>query len=203
MALIALPTRFGFTRVENFGLRRAGVSLRSRYTGQAQRITYPFAIWEFAGNFIDYPEDQGAREIRGFLVALEGQKNNFDLPVPGYKQNSANLGNGNLPVITVNAAARATQVTFNMSFGFGALLDYLKVGEYFTINNELKIVTVNSTAGGVVQFQPPLRAPAVIGNIMTVVNPYCRMIAEENDVAKWGIGAPTKHGFKLEAIEDI
>ncbi len=196
MPTIALPARFGFTRVDKLALSRGGVSLRSRYTAQAQRVVYPFAIWRFEGNLVDYPEDQGAREIRAFLVALEGRKNNFDLPVPGYAQpaNYSGLGLS----LTVAALVRAVSMTVT-NRGAG----YIKAGEYFTINNELKIATADLTAGGVLAFQPPLRAAAGIGVALVLVNPYCRMIADDNDIAEWGIGAPTRHGFKLNAVEDI
>lgn len=196
MALIALPAKFGFNRVERFGLRRAGVSLRSRYTGDVQKIVYPFAVWEFKGNFIDYPEDQGAREIRAFLAALKGQENTFKLPVPGYYKNSAN--NGTALATTAAALVRAVSITVTNA-GAG----YIKAGEYFTIQDELKIATADMTAGGVIAFQPPLRAPVAIATPLVILNPYCVMSSPDDDVAMWGISAPTRHGFELEGIESF
>lgn len=210
MPTIALPAKFGFTRVERLQLTRGGVTMRSRYTGQAQRIIYPFAVWEFEGNLIDYPEDQGGREIRAFLAKLEGQKNNFKLPVPGYVNPSSGFVDNNVTT-TGDLLSRATSHTFRL-FSAPAGTTVMKEGEYFTINDELKILTsdvvVDAAGNAVVNFQPPMRntilaAAPVAQRTMVINGPYCLMIASDNEAARWSINAPVRHGFKLEAIEDL
>lgn len=202
MPTIVLPEKFGFSRVERLQLTRGGLTMRSRYTGQAQRIIYPFAVWEFEGNLVDYPEDQGGREIRAFLAALEGQKNNFKLPVPGYKTPSSGYG-ANM-AINVAAAARAMSVQVG---GLPVGTTPLKAGEYITIQDELKLLTadavVNGAGNATLTFQPPLRSAAANGTAVITQNPYVLLIASDNEAARWSLQAPVRYGFKLEAIEDL
>lgn len=99
MALITLPSKFGFTRINKWGLMRASNTLRSRYTASRQAIVYPYAAWSIDADLIDYPEPE-ASSIRAFLTELEGQANTFDLPVPGYAGPRSGYVQGlNYPVI--------------------------------------------------------------------------------------------------------
>ena len=218
MATITLPTRFGFTSVQRFGLTRGGVQLRSRFTGKRQAVVFPFAVWEFEGTLIDYPEDQGGREVRAFLAALEGFENNFDLPVPGF---AGWLGgqwgqpvNTDIQARGVSAAGAKTITAGVYSAAGGIPANgtlVARAGEYFTINNELKILTADATISGpsggyglaTLNFQPPLRANVAVGNLINFYKPTVRMCAEEADVASWSIQAPVRHGFKISGIEDF
>jgi hypothetical protein len=191
MALITLPPKFSFGRISKWGLMRAGNTVRSRFTGVSQRIVYPYAVWVFEGDLIDYPEPE-ASAIRAFLAALEGQKNTFRLPVPGYTQGVNYSGAINL---TAGAAVRATSVTVGAGNN-GKLL----AGEYFNINGELKTATAD-IAGGVLNFQPALRAAAANGTALGLVNPYCEMAAIDDDIGIFGIAPPVKHQVSIKAIE--
>jgi hypothetical protein len=200
MATIALPAKFGLGSVDSFRLSRQSNVGRSRYTGKRQIIVYPYALWQLKISLIDYPEPE-ASAIRGFLVGLEGQKNNFQFPVPGYtKPFGGYAGNG---VLNGAAAAQATSISVS---GLPANSLVLRSGEFFTIQNELKTLSAdaNTTAGGVAtfNFQPPLRVAAANGIAVTLQNPYALLCAADDDIADWSIKPPVMQGAKLEFIED-
>ena len=201
MALITVPTNFSFTTVTKFGLDRATNVLRSHYTGQMQRVSYPYAVWVFEGTLVPY-DTGNAAAIRSFFSKLEGQKNSFRLPVPGYvvPQSGYNI---NLNT-TASAVARATSVIVGGGVANGL---YLVEGDYITINDELKIVTANSpfsnTGTATIAFIPPLRKVVAIGTSVISVNPSMLMTAADDKVANWGITAPYRHALKLNAVEDI
>ena len=205
MALITLPTKFGFSRIERFGLTRRSNSLRSRYTGQGQTVVYPYAVWEFEGTLIEYDGPEAAA-IRAFLVDLEGQKNTFRLPVPGYNGPSTGF---KADVMNLAVAQRATSITMTNWPDQGPFNNQplFKKGDYFSIGAELKMVTENVTfdAAGqaVVNFKPATRKAYGAGFGVNVVNPYCTMRAVEDDVASWAISAPVRQSSKFEAIEAV
>ena len=80
-------------------------------------------------------------------------------------------------------------------------------GEYFTINDELKVATADvvTDASGFanVNFQPPLRKAVTAGTTLEIQNPYILFCAEGPDAATWALTRPTRHGIKLTCVEDI
>jgi hypothetical protein len=201
MAIITVPAKFSFTRVAKFGLLRATNVLRSRFTGQGQRIVYPFAVWQFEGTLVDYDGPEAAA-IRSFFIQLEGQKNSFRLPVPGYDKPST--GYTNNAAVAVAAAARASSITMG---GAGASIPFLGDGDYFTIQDELKMVTapvaLNAQGQAVVNFKPAMRKAAAINVGITLQKPTVLMHSTDDDVATWGLAAPVRHSLSLSAIEAV
>ncbi len=204
MALIPLPTKFSFTRVSRFGLMRSGNILRSRFTGQAQRIIYPYAMWEFEGKLVEY-DGNDAAAIRAFLMKLEGYKNTFELPVPGYVAPSTGFVQITQPNVSSSALVRAVSISGRFYQGSTPIFN---AGDYFTVNNELKVVTssVSTDINGyaTVAFQPPLRkAITILTTPIIVNNPYCLMHAADEDIAAWGLSPPIRQGVDIKAIEAI
>lgn len=202
MAIIAVPAKFQFSKVTSFKLQRAGNILRSKYTGQAQRIVYPYAVWELQANLVEY-DGLDAGRIRSFLVQLEGQKHSFRLPVPGFtKPMTGHIGNG---VSTLAAAARASSISIGATAGLTNAA-FVAEGDYITINDELKIVTQAVSLVGAnctINFKPPLRKAAPIGTSVIVQNPTCLMTAQDDDVAGWAVSAPVRQGTSFDAIEAV
>lgn len=202
MAIIDLPTKFAFTSVRKFGLTRAGNALRSKYTGQAQRIVYPFAVWEFEGDLVEYDGPEAAA-VRAFLVQLEGQKNNFRLPVPGY----AGPSTGYRGVTTGASGPAAARARAMLMGGIAPSVAFLGMGDFFTINDELKLVTapVASAANGsaFVNFQPALRKPVAPDTPIEIIKPTVLMHAADDDVASWGLAAPVRQSSSFSAVEAV
>ncbi|HEX8351063.1 MAG TPA: hypothetical protein VF598_13955, partial [Hymenobacter sp.] len=106
MAIIPVPAALRFSKINSFKLQRATAILRSKYTGQAQRIAYPYAVWELEAALIE-ADGIGAGQIRSFLAQLEGQKNSFRLPVPGYSKPTTGYSSNSS---TYGVLARASSV---------------------------------------------------------------------------------------------
>lgn len=202
MALITLPSTAQFEAVEVFKLQRAGLTLRSRYTGRRQAVTFPFALWVFEGTLLP-KVGTDAGKWRSFLVQLEGQKNTFKLPVPGhdrplsgYSSNAALQTKGG---VTTPAGASAVPVIYGPA---GAA--FLAEGDYFTINDELKVCTAavafNAQGEALLNFKPALRRPVNPFTVLTVFNPYMVM-QDQEDGTGWGLTRPVQHGIKLKLME--
>lgn len=201
MAIIAVPSILGFTNVGALRLRRSTNILRSRYTAQAQKVSLPYAIWMLEGKLRPY-QDAQAGIIRSFLVQLDGQKNEFRLPVPGYTKPIS--GYPNNAAMDVAAAARATSITVAAP---ASAFNFLSEGDYFVIQDELKLVTaavnLNGANKATISFKPPLRKAAAVGVAVTLQNPWCYMQAADDDVAEWAIEAPVIQNSPFNAIEAI
>lgn len=201
MAIIPVPAILSFTDVGALRLRRSSNELRSRYTAQSQKITYPYAIWMLEGQLREY-DGLEAGIIRSFLVQLEGIKNEFRLPVPGY-QRSATGYIANRPVKTA-AASRAVSLTVQ---GGPANTPYLNDGDYFTIQDELKLVVgpvaFNAAGEATINFKPFLRKAVAVGVPVIVNNPTCLMQAADDDIASWGLAPPVRQRSEFNAIEAI
>jgi hypothetical protein len=202
MAIINLPTNFSFTSVKKFALQRASNVTRSKYTGVRQKIVYPFAVWIFEASLVEY-DGQNASKLRSFLMQLEGRKNTFRLPVPGYTKPSTNNVNVNC-IMRLSAAARATTIFVNSLPSSVAILNE---GDYFTIQDELKVVTISTASDGFgqaqIDFQPPLRKACAAAVTVTLINPTILMEAQDDDVANWGLSPPYRHKVSFDAIEAI
>lgn len=202
MAIITLPTKFGFGKVSSFKLQRATNILSSKYTGQAQVIVFPYAVWMLKAQLIEY-DGLDAGKIRSFLAQLEGQKNTFRLPVPGYSKPSTNNVNANC--LTLNtAAARASSITCN---SLPASANIFNEGDYFTIQDELKMVTAAVASNGfgqaTISFTPPLRKAVAASVSVILINPTCIMRAADDDVASWGIMPPIRFQTGFDAVEAV
>lgn len=206
MALISLPAKFGLASV-SLTLQRAGSIIRSRYTGKSQRTIFPYAIWMLEATLIDYPEPE-ASAIRAFLAKLEGIKNTFKLPVPGYSRPVSDAFYNHLVSIGDNKIKAVTARDNTITLNYAPLVNVagLKQGEYFNIGDELKMVTSDAVVIGNgdigFTFQPPVRQTNAAAPIK-FLNPYCLMHSDEDDVATWKIKAPVEHSVKISAIEAI
>ena len=202
MANVPLPANFAFTSITKFALQRATNIIRSRYTGADQVISYPFAVWYLEGSLVEY-DGANAGYIRSFLAQLEGAKNTFRLPVPGYTTPSTGYAL-NTALVSVAMASRASSVTVNT---LTPNVPILAEGDYFMLNDELKIATasVSSNGSGVatIAFKPPARKSGAVGLNVYFQNPTIYMRAQSDDVATWGINPPNRHPIKFKAVEAI
>ena len=101
-------------------------------------------------------------------------------------------------------AARASSVTLG---GLTASVPILAEGDYFMMNDELKVATasVSSSGAGVatISFKPPARKSGAIGLNVYFQNPTIYMRAQHDDVATWAITPPNRHPVKFQAVEAI
>lgn len=78
-------------------------------------------------------------------------------------------------------------------------------GDYFEVNFELKMVTasVNSDGAGIatINFTPSLRTSPADNAVITINNPTCTMMLEEDGAANWDLGRATFFGISFIGIE--
>lgn len=199
MAVITIPSTAHFEAVEVFKLQRAGVTLRSRYNGRRQAVTFPFALWVLEGTLLPkVGADAGL--WRSFLVQLEGQKNTFKLPVPGWAGPLSGYRGGD-PDVAGPQPAGSSSIAMT---GLPATTPVILEGDYFTVNDELKVATgsFSTNAGGfvTVTFKPALRRPATAGLRVHLQEPYMVM-QDQEDGTGWGLSRPVQHGIKLKLME--
>jgi hypothetical protein len=206
MAVITLPEKFAFTSIKNFALQRSSNTIRSKYTGVRSTVSYPYAIWILEGELVSYDGPEAAA-IRSFLVQLEGQKNKFKLPVPGFSELQIPYVDGST---TYNVRCDLTTLARSTSMNIRNLNPNVQIftdGDFITIQDELKVVVgdhfSDSNGNLVLTFQPPLRKEVSRNTIIQLSNPYCLMHGQDDDVANWGLSAPIRHKIKFEAIEAI
>lgn len=198
MAIISLPSKVYFESVPTLKLQRGGLSMRSRYTGKRQAITFPFAMWAIEATTIPM-DGTDAGEWRAFFALLEGLKNTFRLPVPGVDV-PLSAFSGTAAVGTAGAAAGAVAMPITTTGGSGT---FLKKGDYFTVNDELKLCTADCAVGTNVSlsFEPLLRSAVTAGMAITVNQPTVLLCAADTGVAEWSLQHPVLHQFKLKAVE--
>ena len=203
MTIITVPTKFSFTSVSKFTLQRASNVIRSQYSGARQVISYPYAVWLLEATLVDYDSTE-ARLIRSFLVQLEGEKNTFRIPVPGYSAPTTGYVAGNCLANGI-AAARASSMAVD---GLSNSTAILNEGDYFSVGDELKVCTASVSSNGsgqiaVLSFKPPLRRAVADNQAVTLQAPTILMHAADDDVAGWGLTPPNRHNIKFKATEAI
>ena len=203
MAIITVPTNFSFTAISKFQLLRASNTVRSKWSGWRTTVTYPFAVWILEGTLVEY-DSPNARLIRSFLTQLEGPKNTFRLFVPGHSKPTTNYAGNALVNNVAGIAAGATSMAID---GLTASVPILNEGDYFTVNDELKIATtsISSNASGqaTLSFMPALRKSLTDNTVVTFQNPTVLLHMQDNDAANWPLSPPYRHKFKISAIEAI
>lgn len=198
--IITLPSFVGFEDAQ-ITLRRGSVVLRSKYTGKRQVLVLPYALWIFSGRLVPV-DGTDAADWRGFLVDLDGQANKFRLPVPGVVKPSSNYSGTQGCVNGVGQSGRTLLVD---GLTINAL--YLRRGDYFTVNDELKIVTetvsASATGTATLTFKPRLRASPPDNALIIVNNPTMMVSSDSDDAASWALTRPVQHGISISAIEAI
>lgn len=198
--VVTLPANAYFADAK-LTLRRASVTLRSPYTGKRQVLSMPFAVWVFEGTLIKMTQANAA-QWRAFLVDLDGQANAFRLPVPGAEVPLS----GYTGTAGYVSAPNQTGTTLTTT-GWAANTLILKKGDYFTVNDELKValadVTTNSGGAATLSFKPRLRSAPATGSTITTSNPTVLLCAQDDDVASWKLSVPVNHDIEIKAIEAI
>ena len=215
-------------RGQQFRLVREDRVLESN-TGAEQYITNRPAYWSFTIPIL--PRDNTeAKRWRAAMVELSRPSETFEATPPGYRgtaysrariapptpltlSNSTNLELSNGQLLLINPGFTGGGEAFVDGAGqLGKSLDVdgadpnevlFKVGEYFSVGNELKVVTAECTTDGsgkaTVEFEPPLRAPPLNGEALAMSRPIARFRLASG--AGWRLQPNRLHSFDIEAIE--
>lgn len=196
--VITLPGGVYFESAE-IGLERADQEFRSGYTGKRQVVAWPYALWVFTAQTIPYDHAE-AGKLRSFLARLKGRVNLWRQPIPGSYNTAGYTGaNGRL-----NGSHNAG-LTVLVTDGWPNSTLILRDGDYFTINDELKIATAdvytNGAGQATISMEPMLKRTAADNLQLEVKEPYVLLSAAKPDIARWKLAYPTRHTFNFVGTE--
>jgi hypothetical protein len=171
---------------------------QSPFTGVSQRGDQAFALWSLEGTFPEMDDGDISRLWRSFFLQLHGRAGTFYVVIPGTALPSTGYTD---TVGIVDTAAQTGLTLLTKSWGSDTLC--LAEGDYFTVNDELKVMTADATpsAGAVtLNFEPALRSSPADEAVITINNPWF-VGALTSDEPAWSLRPPYFHSFGFQAIE--
>jgi hypothetical protein len=202
-SIITYPSASGFPGFVSYTLNlgRKSTVMRSPFTGKRQTNNFAYAVWNFTGKY-SLTDKANANLMRSFLAQLEGQANAFRFSPPEYVSPSTGYAGA---AGLVNGASQTGKSL--ITDGWTASAAVFKAGDFFTVNDEFKVLTADATANGSGQvtlaFEPALRASPADNAALTIVNPTILLCSTDDTAATWDLSPPILYQFQLNAIECI
>ena len=197
MTTYTIPTTVGFSSVQ-FGLENNNQIFQSPLSNSIQVSELTGARWYATFNLPPMKKDN-ALEYIGFLQRLQGRVHSFYGYDANHRSPSGTIAGSTL---LVNGASQ-TGTSLNLDGGANSTL-VLKAGDFFSVNNELKMVTSNATTNGsgevTVNFVPSLRSSPSNDASITTINPVCTMKLT-GDSTTYSINASSIYGISFSGVE--
>ena len=197
MTTYAIPTTVGFSSVE-FGLENNNQVFESPLSNSIQVSELTGARWYATFNLPPMKKDN-ALEYIGFLQRLQGRVHSFYGYDANHRSPSGTIAGSTL---LVNGASQ-TGTSLVLDGGANSTL-VLKAGDFFSVNNELKMVTADATTDGsgdvTVNFVPSLRSSPSDDASITTTNPVCTMKLT-GDSTTYSINSSTIYGISFSGVE--
>lgn len=175
MTTISMPARPGFTEV-TFKLMANSQTFTSPLTRATKRQELDGSRWTMNGSLPAMNKYDGAL-WKAFFLSLKGMVNTFNAFDPDCK---VPLGPaGGTPLV---AGGSQTGITLNIDGCTPSVL-FLRAGDYFSVNSELKCMTADATPNGsgavTLNFEPYLRASPADNTPIITAQPTCTMILSD------------------------
>ena len=197
MTTYAIPTTVGFSSVE-FGLQNNNQVFTSPLSNSIQVSELTGARWYATFNLPPMKKDN-ALEYIGFLQRLQGRVHSFFGYDANHRSPSGTIAGSTLLV----NGANQTGTSLVLDGGANSTL-VLKAGDFFSVNNELKMVTANATTDGsgdvTVNFVPSLRSSPSDDASITTTNPVCTMKLT-GDSTTYSINTSSIYGISFSGVE--
>ena len=197
MTTYSIPTTVGFSSVE-FGLENNNQVFESPLSSSIQVSELTGARWYATFNLPPMKKDN-ALEYIGFLQRLQGRVHSFFGYDANHRSPSGTIAGSTL---LVNGASQ-TGTSLVLDGGANSTL-VLKAGDFFSVNNELKMVTANATTDGsgdvTVNFVPSLRSSPSDDASITTTNPVCTMKLT-GDSTTYSINTSSIYGISFSGVE--
>lgn len=194
---LTMPSSPG-VELMDWGLEDNALESQSGMTGALQIGATAFALWNF--DFaIPRMEWDEAGEWISFFSQLRGKTGTFKFPVPG----TATPRSGYTGAVgVVDGASQIGHTLDTKSWDNSATL--LNVGDFFTVNDELKVVRAVASSGvtglSTITFDPALRSSPDDLAVITINNPYVVLRSLVN-LPKWTTASPQLTKFVLKCQE--
>lgn len=167
----------------NFGLVSNTRKFISPFNGATQTIELMGARWKASYTTAPMTVAQAA-ELKAFLVKLRGSANTFYAYDP-----DAKTGRGTLTGTPLVKGGGQTGNSLLIDGATTGVTGWIKAGDYFTVNGELKmcIADANSNGSGevTITFEPSLRSAPADNDPVTVSTATCEMMLIDDDQAQW------------------
>ena len=187
---ISMPSSPGFIRVK-FGLQTNTQRFQSPINRYVQRVSLAGARWTASYSLPRMNRTQLA-PWQAFLAQLDGSYNTFYGYDPDAKT-PRGVATGT-PLVNGASQTGSTLVTDGWTAG---VTNILRAGDYFTVNNELKMVTADVSSNGsgqaTISFKPALRSSPADNAPLTVTNATCIMALTDDSQMSWASG--NRYGF--------
>lgn len=174
-------------------------SYRSPLTNSIQTVGRKGSLWRVTLQFNNLDAAERA-QMQAFLVKLNGQEHRFTLNDHAYTRRGAG---GGTPL--VNGASQ-TGGSLVLDGATASVTGWLKEGDYFSVANELKMVTADCNSDGdgdvTVSFQPNLRSSPADDAAIDITAPVNGVFILASD-PKWDNRPGIFSSFALEAFEDV
>ena len=199
MATYTIPTTVGFSSVE-FGLENNNQVFESPLSNSIQVSELTGARWYATFNLPPMKKENSLEYI-GFLQRLQGRVHSFFGFDANHRSPSGTIAGSTL---LVNGASQTG--TSLILDGAQASTTVLKAGDFFSVNSELKMVTVDATSDGAgdvtVNFVPSLRSSPSDDAVITTTNPVCTMKLT-GDSTTYSINTAGIYGISFSGLEVI
>ena len=197
MTTYTIPTTVGFSSVE-FGLENNNQVFESPLSNSIQVSELTGARWYATFNLPPMKKDN-ALEYIGFLQRLQGRVHSFFGYDANHRSPSGTIAGSTLLV----DGANQTGTSLTLDGGANSTL-VLKAGDFFSVNNELKMITANATTDGsgnvTVNFVPSLRSSPGDDAVITTTNPVCTMKLT-GDSTTYSINTSSIYGISFSGVE--
>ena len=174
MPILSLPTlERSKPTVVSFSLIPNTQKFESPLNRTTQTLELPGARWAAKMEYKNRSEADG-RVLKAFLASLRGMSGRFYLSDLSHPTPSGTaLGT---PLVK---GAGQTGTSLNIDGCTINQTAFLKAGDYFGVNGELKIVTATVPTDGsgnaTIPFEPPIRTSPADNAVITLTNPVCTM----------------------------
>ena len=198
MTTYSMPSGLAIRRVR-FGLQTNTQVFISPLSNDTQRSALPGARWIATYELVPDTRDQMA-EVQAFLTKLRGGEHTFY----GYDPAATSPRGVGTGTPKVNGASQSgtSLVTDGWTPNQTGIL---KAGDYFTVNDELKMITadVNSDGGGnaTLVFSPSLRDSPDDNADLTVADATCVMRLIDDSQAEWSVEVDGFYSITFSGIE--
>ena len=197
MATYTIPTTVGFSSVE-FGLENNNQVFESPLSNSIQVSELTGARWYATFNLPPMKKENSLEYI-GFLQRLQGRVHSFFGYDANHRSPSGTIAGSTL--LVDGASQTGTSLTLD---GAQASTTVLKAGDFFSVNSELKMVTVDATSDGAgdvtVNFVPSLRSSPSDDAVITTTNPVCTMKLT-GDSTTYSINTAGIYGISFSGLE--
>jgi len=197
MTTLTIPKQTDF-RSSTFGLEENTETFISPISNTIQTLARTGARWYLTINYAPMKRAD-AQVVIAFLTKLRGRVNSLN----GFDPNATSpLGDVSGSTLLVNGASQTGNSL--ICDGAEASTLVLKAGDYFEVNNELKMVTDDATSDAsgdvTINFSPSLRSSPSDDASITTTNPNCEMKLVDDNVT-WSQSVGDIYNISFSAIE--